>query len=218
MLKKMGRFVGHAYSIANTELKATGTVEEGMWVTLDTDGMLILSDGSKKSFILIGSQRAGRDQVANGLFKGLAFLHGSFYGLNTDNFDNTKTYAPMTALKVTTGGILTPVEGIGEEITVAYVIEKRSATELIIASASNQAKTPAAPAAPAVTRDDTANTVTGMTTAMEYNLDNAGYVLYNAVTFGAINFAGNHTLLVRVAAAGNVPAGLVTTLTFTTNL
>ena len=56
-----------------------------------------------------------------------------------------------------------------------------------------------------------------MTTAMEYNLDGAGYVTYNAGTFGAINFAGNHTILVRVKAAGINPAGPDTTLTFTTN-
>ena len=73
------------------------------------------------------------------------------------------------------------------------------------------------PAAPAVTANDVTNTVTGMAAGMEYNLDGAGYVAYNAATFNAISFAGNHSLLVRVAAAGINPAGLVTTLTFTTN-
>ena len=73
------------------------------------------------------------------------------------------------------------------------------------------------PAAPSVTADDTANTVTGMAIGMEYSLDGAAYVAYNAATFNAISFAGVHTLLVRVAAAGINPAGMVTTLSFTTN-
>lgn len=70
---------------------------------------------------------------------------------------------------------------------------------------------------PQVTNDDISNTVTGMTTAMEYNLDNMGYVLYDALIFDQIDFSGNHTLLVRVAAEGGNPAGPVATLIFTTN-
>ena len=134
MLKKMDRFIGNAYSIANLELKTTGEVEEGTWVTIDTDGKLIVSDGTKKSFLLTGSQRTGRDQTANGLFKGVSIIHGHFYGLNTDKFDNTKTYVPMTALIVTTNGVLTPATGAIGEIVEAYAIEKKSSTELVIMS------------------------------------------------------------------------------------
>ncbi len=73
---------------------------------------------------------------------------------------------------------------------------------------------PVTPAAPNVTRDDTANTVTGMAIGMEYKLDDAAYVAYNAATFANLNLAGNHTLLVRVAAEGINPEGPATTLTF----
>ncbi len=77
---------------------------------------------------------------------------------------------------------------------------------------------PTQPPAPNVTRDDTANTVTGMTIGMEYKLDDAAaYVAYNEVTFANLNLAGNHTLLVRVAAEGINPAGPDTALTFTTD-
>ena len=76
---------------------------------------------------------------------------------------------------------------------------------------------PVTPAAPNVTRDDTANTVSGMAVGMEYNLDNAGYVAYNAAIFDGLDLTGNHTILVRVAAKGINPAGPDTTLTFTTN-
>ena len=76
---------------------------------------------------------------------------------------------------------------------------------------------PVTPAAPSVTRDDTANTVAGMAVGMEYNLDNAGYVAYDSVTFAGLNLAGNHTILVRVAAEGINPASSAVTLTFAVN-
>jgi uncharacterized protein YjdB len=73
-----------------------------------------------------------------------------------------------------------------------------------------------APAAPNVTRNDETNTVTGMTSAMEYKLDNGVWTSYVASEFNALNLSGNHTLLVRYAAIGILPASLITTLTFTT--
>jgi hypothetical protein len=73
---------------------------------------------------------------------------------------------------------------------------------------------PITPPAPAVTNDDTLNTVSGMAAGMEYSLDGAPYVAYDSVTFAAIDFGGNHTLLVRVAAEGINPFGPDTTLTF----
>lgn len=76
---------------------------------------------------------------------------------------------------------------------------------------------PVTPAAPTVAADDTANSVSGMSVGMEYDLDNAGYVAYNAITFSGINLSGTHTLLVRIAAAGINPPSPMTTITFTTN-
>ena len=76
---------------------------------------------------------------------------------------------------------------------------------------------PVVPAAPSVSNDDEANTVDGMAAGMEYNLDSAGYVAYNATTFAGLDFAGNHTLVVRVAASGINPASNEVTLTFTVN-
>lgn len=75
------------------------------------------------------------------------------------------------------------------------------------------------PAAPNVTLNDATNIVTGLTAAMEYKLDSAGYVMYNPTTFAALDLSGSHTLLVRIAAnaATGVPAGDVTTLSFTSN-
>src|SRR5665648_788507 len=74
------------------------------------------------------------------------------------------------------------------------------------------------PLAPSVTRNDDTNTVSGMTTALEYKLDSANYATYVASAFNALDFSGNHTLLVRFAALGINPFGPATTLTFTTNI
>lgn len=75
------------------------------------------------------------------------------------------------------------------------------------------------PAAPNVTLNDETNIVTGLTTAMEYKLDSAGYVLYDPTTFAALDLSGSHTLLIRIAAneATGAPVGDVTTLIFTQN-
>ena len=77
---------------------------------------------------------------------------------------------------------------------------------------------PVTPPAPAVTNNDTLNTVAGMATGMEYRLDSAAiYTAYVKTTFDVINFSGNHTLYVRFAAEGINPFGPDTVLTFTTN-
>lgn len=75
---------------------------------------------------------------------------------------------------------------------------------------------PVKPDTPSVVIDDINNTVAGMTTDMEYNLDGAGYVTYDASIFNAINFGGNHTLLVRIRAMGINPCSDVETLAFNT--
>jgi len=76
---------------------------------------------------------------------------------------------------------------------------------------------PVTPDAPDVTNDDSLNTVSGMTTLMSYDLDSVGYVVYDETTFNAIDFSGNHTLLVVVSATDINLCSLPTTLTFTTN-
>jgi uncharacterized protein YjdB len=116
-------------------------------------------------------------------------------------------------------GVVTPVAAGTAVITVTTADGSKAATGkvTVVASANVQSKKPVTPGAPSVINDDTANTVTGMAAGMEYNLDGAGYVAYDAATFNAIDFRGVHTLLVRVAAERINPAGEVTTLTFTAN-
>lgn len=74
------------------------------------------------------------------------------------------------------------------------------------------------PATPAVTADDAANTVTGMADGMEYKLDDGNWTAYDADTFADLDFTGEHTLLVRIAALGFTPASDSVELKFTTNV
>ncbi|SFB02969.1 Alpha-tubulin suppressor [Cohnella sp. OV330] len=76
---------------------------------------------------------------------------------------------------------------------------------------------PPAPAAPSVSADDAVNTIAGLTTAMEFQVDDGTYVKYNGTN--APDLTGTHTVKVRVAAdpATGTPAGAAATLSFTTN-
>ncbi|BBI35542.1 S-layer homology domain-containing protein [Cohnella abietis] len=77
--------------------------------------------------------------------------------------------------------------------------------------------TPNPPAAPSVSADDVTNTITGLTTAMEFQVDGGTYTRYTGTN--APNLSGTHTVKVRVAAVAGTgtPAGAETTLNFTPN-
>src|SRR5665648_91712 len=94
----------------------------------------------------------------------------------------------------------------------------RAETVIALDNAMKYVAGPITPLAPSITRNDNTNTVSGMTTAMEYKLDSANYATYVASAFNALDFSGNHTLMVRFAAAGINPFGPATILTFTTNV
>ncbi|WP_162309371.1 S-layer homology domain-containing protein [Cohnella abietis] len=72
------------------------------------------------------------------------------------------------------------------------------------------------PAAPNVNADDASNVIVGLDTTMEFSVDGGAYVRYNGTNMPQLS--GEHTVLVRVAASGSVPAGPSTTLIFTTNV
>ncbi len=69
------------------------------------------------------------------------------------------------------------------------------------------------PAAPSVSING--GTAVGLNSTMEYSVDGGPFITYDANTFNALNLYG-HTLRVRVAASGDVPAGDITTLVFGT--
>ncbi|MFD2329358.1 S-layer homology domain-containing protein [Cohnella sp. GCM10020058] len=76
---------------------------------------------------------------------------------------------------------------------------------------------PPAPEAPSVSANDATNTIVGLTTAMEFQVDDGAYMRYDGTN--APDLSGTHTVKVRVAAdpATGTPAGAAVTLSFTTN-
>lgn len=134
MIKFENRFDGYAYREATKVLSAAiiaSGFEEGQWITLDSEGKIIVSDGSKKSFIVTTSKREGRDLVSTNPVQKGTFLFGAYEITVKNNpdaeadtcFDSAGVYAVMDALKVTDGGILTPWESGVDAVNeiVAYV-------------------------------------------------------------------------------------------------
>ncbi|MFS0872592.1 DUF4073 domain-containing protein [Paenibacillus xylanilyticus] len=76
---------------------------------------------------------------------------------------------------------------------------------------------PTAPPAPNVQADDMNNTIIGADSTMEYSL-NGGSQWFSYVPEENPRIDGAYTVLVRVKANGNVPAGESATLTFTENV
>lgn len=119
MIKFENRFDEYAYRLAMFEVDPSVTeIEEGQFVTLK-NGKLVISDGTKKSFIAIGSMRKGRDQIGGVPVKKIAVLYGN-YVLSTDQFDPSGTYSDMTPLTVGNGGKLKPAAG--NDKVVAYSV------------------------------------------------------------------------------------------------
>jgi len=119
-IRNSARFDEYAYRIANASLAAavvTSGIEEGQWVTYDTDGNLVVAGAaSVKAFIAIGSKRTGRDQVSGKAISKIAYLHGAFV-LETSKYDTNGTYtAAMTPLKLASGGILTPCLSVNKTV------------------------------------------------------------------------------------------------------
>ncbi|MEK5489241.1 S-layer homology domain-containing protein [Paenibacillus sp. FSL R7-0297] len=99
-----------------------------------------------------------------------------------------------------------------------YVREKATATAFAsnIAQVTVHDSDAVIPAAPEVAADDQNNTIVGLDTSMEFSVDDDGtFVRYDGTNLP--DLSGEHTVKVRVAASGSVPAGPATTLTFTTN-
>ena len=71
------------------------------------------------------------------------------------------------------------------------------------------------PSAPEVLADDQNNVILGLNTSMEFSVDGGPYTRYDGTNQPELN--GEHTVEVRVAASGAVPAGPATTLVFTKN-
>ncbi len=119
---------------------------------------------------------------------------------NLDNAGYT-TYNPINF-----GG----VDLRGEHTLLVRIINPVSAVQTLTFTANGPQ-----PDEPNVTGNDDTNTVTGMTTEMEYSSNGSIYIRYPY--YFTNNFPGDQTLYVRVAAAGDNPASNPTVITFTAN-
>jgi hypothetical protein len=132
--------------------------------------------------------------------------------------DSTMEYAIDGATTYTVYNVTTPPDLPGNDTVKVRVSAIQYVNYVSPDTTLTFTVNPVTPVAPSVTNDDVANTVTGMAVGMEYSIDNSAYQTYDSTTFNMLDFSGNHTLLVRVAAEGINPCSLDTTLTFTTNV
>lgn len=124
MIKLNGRYDHNAYRIGSYALSQAlvdAKVEDGTWVTLANDE-LVLPAAGKKAFILTGSANDGRNQVAGQITPLASILVGPL-SLSTNMVDATKTYVQMGALMVNATGKLTPATNVGGEVVVAYALD-----------------------------------------------------------------------------------------------
>ena len=124
MIKLNGRYDHNAYRIGSFPLSqslVTAKVEDGTWVTM-ANGELVLPEAGSKAFMLMGSAKDGRNQVAGQLNPMATFLAGPL-SVSTNVIDIAATYTDMCGLKVNALGQLTPVTGTGTEVVVAYALD-----------------------------------------------------------------------------------------------
>ena len=121
MIKLSGRYDHNAYRIASFPLSQAligAKVEEGTWVTIANDE-LVLPAAGKKAFLLMGSARDGRNQVL-GQINPLAAIYAGPLVVSTNIVDSSKTFTQMGALVVDAAGKLIPAVGTPGEVIVAY--------------------------------------------------------------------------------------------------
>ena len=122
MINAANRFDEYSYRVAFRELDpAVTTLEEGQWVTI-VNNKVVISDGTLKSFLCLTSSRPGRDQVSGKPVKKSSYLLGNFE-ISVTNFNPLGTYGDMVPLVVMAGGILTPFTAGGDVSKIeAYAI------------------------------------------------------------------------------------------------
>ncbi|MEG0728140.1 MAG: hypothetical protein RR420_00820 [Anaerovoracaceae bacterium] len=106
MIKKENRFDHNAYRVTFDLDPSVTKLEEGQSVSLNDSGKLVIADGTKKSYVAMGSKRAKRDQVTGLPVQKIAVLVGSAI-LSISNIDATQTYKAGSPLKVKADGVLT---------------------------------------------------------------------------------------------------------------
>jgi hypothetical protein len=131
--------------------------------------------------------------------------------------ETTTENIPATVEYATDAAFTTPTDGTGAVAPVTPgtpLYFRVKATETAPAGAVQTLSVTGRPAAPAVTSDDTANTVSGIDGTMEFSIDGATWTTYNATTPNLPVLTGTVTLRVRVKATSTTFSSEVKTLNF----
>ncbi|WP_337102025.1 S-layer homology domain-containing protein [Paenibacillus sp. YIM B09110] len=134
---------------------------------------------------------------------------GSILNVNSTmefKIENTETWTNITESSVV---------GLAPGDYYVRVAATESAFASIPAQATIHDTDATIPGEPNVSADDTGNVIIGLDTTMEFSVDGEAYVRYNGTNMPQLS--GEHTVQVRVAASGSIPAGPAATLIFTTN-
>lgn len=118
MIQFDSRYFNNAHRISDVSLASTvTTLYDGQWLMLDSNGEMVISDGSKKSYLTISSKYgnpadninrqitegpAGRDNVTS---TGRVSVLIGPYRIATDQYE-TGSYSEGDALKVSSNGKL----------------------------------------------------------------------------------------------------------------
>ena len=140
---------------------------------------------------------------------------GNITGITLGNGETVEV--TTTSDVITVNGLTVTAQKAGKAVVTVSVkdakgnVIKKGTVEVTVA-----ARDLITPAAPTVTADDEANTITGLAAGMEYSTDNGAK--WTAVDPGNLpTFAGNVTVQVRIAAVEGIStASAVTTVEFTT--
>ncbi|MDO8349852.1 MAG: hypothetical protein Q7S94_01730, partial [Gallionella sp.] len=124
--------------------------------------------------------------IAGVTLNGAAFANTGQFAVAGSNLITDPSKIVQPAIGVIHTYVIT-VNNLGGGTTLVTVLISHGSVKVDSITLANGG---VAPAAPAVTANDVTNTVTGMAAGMEYSLDGAAYVAYNAATFNAISFAG----------------------------
>lgn len=106
MLKKETRYDNYAYRIADlpaaAALIASG-FEEGMLLSFNSTGEMVLSDGKSPAFMAMSSCRNGRNQFTGKTTTAVSVMFGCAR-VATSNYVTSETFTAGTPLYVATGG------------------------------------------------------------------------------------------------------------------
>ncbi|WP_339253597.1 S-layer homology domain-containing protein [Paenibacillus sp. FSL P2-0136] len=218
-----------------TAERLTGLIPEGVYtlngtaVTAATDGTLLLDSswlGTTLIIVKTGDGVTTTDSDAQMLSVparqaapvGVSVTDVTYNGANDGTLQNLTVQMEYQIVDTEAWTEVTDTSLTGLAPGTYYVRLKATSTDFAsaIAQVTVHDSDAVIPAAPEVVADDLNNTIMGLNTSMEFSLNEGPFVRYDGTNLP--DLSGEHTVKVRVAASGSVPAGPATTLTFTTNV